>query len=138
MRDNTVNLKTLRIRIYVGLITLFLATIIAPTIAEFLVSLHNRFRIYPPGTDTSMLALTLMVEFILIALLTLVLLRWLVGLSWIWSVLASALISMFVGWFIFMYGFPSMLPQSWCKYELRIYSCEDFETNTQWVRNGIL
>ncbi len=138
MLDKISTVPKFRVRLYIALIILVVAVIIVPSISELLVALHNRFQVYPVGTDTSMLASTLIIEFILLGLLITGLMHWFVGLRTIKAVLITLVLIGLMGWLVMIYGFPSALPQSWCAQELRIYSCEQFKVNPQWESNGIL
>ena len=95
----------------------------ASTVGEFLIALHNRYSVYPVGTDTNMYgnsgAVSIVFCAFVVALIIFLLYR---------KFDVKAVILFIVG-FLVIGGFgarvPSFVPEEWCKYELTIYPCSD-------------
>ncbi len=99
-----------------------LAVALVPTAAEFIVALHNRYSVYPPGTDTDMLSNTILAKGIL-SVVVVVLCGYILGI-----LRKRAAILLPIGviiLFVLSEVVPTYIPHDWCKYELRIYSCAD-------------
>ncbi len=124
---NKISLTLLTVVVGIGLI---------PTVAEFIVAFINRYSVYPLGIDTNMLANSILLEGIFIFALTFILLRLLWKVDWLWVIIRGFAISLIV-WLTFIFvGFPSLIPQEWCRYELKIVSCQDYINNPQWGMYG--
>jgi hypothetical protein len=97
-----------------------LGVVIAPTVAEFLVALVNRYRTYPVGADTDMLAHTTILQILIVSA------AFIPSVFVVKSRKFLLVLSVFVLLFLVLasLSIPSFLPEDWCKHELRIYSCE--------------
>jgi len=95
--------------------------VFAFTFGELVTALINRYSVYPSGTDTSMLA-----NYFLFALLFIFLsflsAFWLLRKKKLGIILLSFV--MLVIWWSEVVSI--FVPDSWCKYELKIYSCNNY------------
>jgi hypothetical protein len=92
--------------------------IFAFTFGELVTALINRYSTYPAGTDTSMLATYFLLALLFISLAFLPAV-WIVRKNKM-AVLMLGLIVLFIWW---LHVIPSFVPNSWCRYELKIYPC---------------
>ncbi len=111
------------LRIGLAVCVALCAILIASTIGEFVVSVDNRYSVYPVGTDTNMYGNSA------------------IGQGWVCLLAASYIAyllvkklntrAIFIAIFLFFIlgalsaQFPSFIPEDWCRYELTMYSCGD-------------
>lgn len=99
--------------------------VLANTVGEFIVALHNRYSVYPVGTDTNMYGNSFAVAMLFCLVMTVLSVRVLckkidaVGIAVVFGLV------FFAGMLIGRETIPSFVPESWCKYELTIYPCSD-------------
>jgi hypothetical protein len=94
--------------------------VLAPTIAEFLIALHNRYSVYPAGTDTNMLANTIILQSFLAAMIAIACVHFLrIKQKLRFIILPICVIIALVA----VNFLPSYVPAKWCQYELTIYDC---------------
>lgn len=105
-----------------GIAMLILGIVIIPTISELVIAGINRYQVYPLGTDTNMYSKITLVGGILSLFLSVLL---------IWKFLKIDKLKRWVLLPILAFAMlwathfvPSFVPNSWCKFELKIYSCE--------------
>lgn len=98
-----------------------------PTFAEFIIALHNRYSVYPAGTDTNMYGNAFALQILLAAGLGL-----LVGLRIPFSLAyrSAGVICTMVALVVVSNFVPSFLPPEWCKYELTLYSCDNTQAHS--------
>lgn len=100
-----------------------IAVLTASTVGEFAVSAHNRYSVYPAGTDTNMYgnsAIGQGLTCLLAAGAIAYLLRKRIDVGAV--ALAFVLCLLLVG---FSSQVSSFIPEDWCKYELTMYRCAD-------------
>lgn len=110
----------------IAVIVIFVGgVVLANTVGEFIVALHNRYSVYPVGMDTNMYGYSFAVA-MLFCLVMAVLSVWVLskkmdamGITIVFGVV------FFAGIPIGIEIIPSFIPETWCKYELTIYPCSD-------------
>lgn len=100
-----------------------IAVLAASTVGEFAVSVHNRYSVFPPGTDTNMYGNSLIGQMV-VCLLAAVLMGYLLR-----KKIDVGLVSIAVVLFFVLGGLSSQvrsfIPEDWCRYELTMYRCQD-------------
>lgn len=110
-----------------------ISIIFLPTISEFIVALYNRYRVYPEGTDTDMYGNTIIVQVVLLAGIMMLLSKYFLKFSRVVTFVLAPFIAILIVVLIGG-GVASMIPNSWCKYELKIYSCEEIQRKKEYIR----
>ncbi|MBP9686461.1 MAG: hypothetical protein KBD66_01515 [Candidatus Doudnabacteria bacterium] len=105
--------------VVIGAVTVLCAT----TVGEFAVSVHNRYSVYPVGTDTNMYANSGIGQGV-VCLVAAVAIGYVMRKRLDKKLIAIAAILFFV-FMIASSHVQSFVPVGWCRYELTMYSCDD-------------
>lgn len=99
------------------------AVLSATTVGEFAVSVHNRYSVYPAGTDTNMYGNSAIGQ-MLVCLAAAIIIGYLLRKKFDVGVVSIALV-LFIIFAVLSSQIHSFVPEDWCRYELTMYRCAD-------------